>query len=192
MTPESFRYQFRNVIKEIPKICLLGIRDCFRGDLHGEAPSNFYDDSIVRWIDGDIKIYPASVDPGQYYINHALNPQGCARLKCGLWQYQLGEHHAHRALVQAEEVTVDRLDKLGKRVGEETGYFGINVHSGGPEYLVGRYSAGCQVIKTSEAWRDQWTDFFAPILTGLPIFRQVKVPYLLVDRLDAIPVDVVD
>lgn len=186
MTSDTFRYQFRNVLKDIPKICLLGIRQYNNSEI--KSPSTIYDDSIVRYIEGEIKIFTASVDPGSYYINHPLNPQGCAQLKCGLWSYAIGEHHTHKALVQAEEVTVDRLDRNGKRMGEESGYFGINIHSGGPEYLVGRYSAGCQVIKSTEAWKDEWTDFYGPILTAVEIFKQKRIPYLLVDKLEAIPV----
>lgn len=147
-----------------------------------------YDDAIVRYIDGEIKLFPASVDPGKYYIDHPINPQGCARLKCGLWAYALGEHHLFKALVQADEVTVDRLDKNGKKIREETGWFGINIHSGGPEYMVGRFSAGCQVIHTSEVWKAEWLNFFVPVMAGMELFKQKRVPYLLVDSLRAIPV----
>lgn len=187
MDLESFKYQFRNVLQDIPKIALLGIRDYISPDLRGESPSGVYDDAIVRCIDGDVKIFTASVDPGKFYINNPMNPQGCARLKCGLWHYQLGEHHSKKALVQASEMTVYRLDKFGISKGEESGFFGINLHSGGPEYLVGRYSAGCQVIKTSEPWKREWMEFFAPIEAAVEIFGQTKIPYLLVDKLEAIP-----
>lgn len=188
MNLDSFKHQFRNILKDLPKICLLGIRNYTRGNAYGDSPSDLYDDCIVRCIDNEIKIFEASVDPGSYFINHPMNPQGCARLKCGLWYYQLGEHHAHRALVQADEVTVHRIDKAGIKRGEETGFFGINIHSGGQEYLVGRYSAGCQVIKAGEAWKFQWTDFFEPIETGMKKSGQTRIPYLLVDKLEAIPV----
>jgi hypothetical protein len=163
MDIQSFKYQFRNyAIAKDCKILLLGIRGYLR---NGENLNSFniYDDAIVRCIDGDVKIFPASVDPGKYYINHPINPHGCAKLKSGLYSYAMGEHHAMKALVQANEVTVDRLDSGGKKVSEESGWFGINIHSGGPEYLVGRYSAGCQVIKTTEAWKAQWLDFFSPM-----------------------------
>ena len=189
MDLESFRYQFRKHFKELPKICLLGIRDYVDGSQHEKVPNNIYDDAIVSHVDGAIKIFTASVDPGKYFINHPMNPQGCARLKCGLWTYQIGEHHAHKALVQAEEVGVDRLDKQGKRVSEEHGWFGINLHAGGPEYLVGRYSAGCQVIKCKETWKDEWLDFFTPIKVGVEFYGQKRIPYLLVDRLEAIPAE---
>lgn len=182
MNLESFTDQFRNVLKEIPKICLLGIRGYENKDAF-KAPNNIYDDAIVSCIDGCVKVFTASVDPGKYYIDHPLNPQGCARLKCGFYHYQIGEHHARKALVQSSEVLIERLDKHGKRVSDESGFFGINIHSGGAEYLVGRYSAGCQVIKTSEAWKNEWLDFFTPILVGSEIYGQKKIPYLLVDRL---------
>lgn len=185
MTPETFRYQFRNVLKDFPKISLIGIRGYKYED--GENKIGIYDDAIVRCIDGVIKIFTASVDPGIYYINNPVNPSGCAKLQCGLWKYRLGEHHAHPALVQADEVTVDRLDKTGKRLCTDSGWFGINIHSGGAEYLVGRYSAGCQIIKTVEPWKGNWTEFFLPIFTATQVFEQKTIPYLLVDKLEAIP-----
>jgi hypothetical protein len=183
MTLESFRYQFRNLLKEMPKVCLLGVR----GYSSSENQTGIYDDAIIRFIEGEIKIFVASVDPGNFYINHPINPLGCARLKAGLYFYALGEHHAKRALVQAEEVNVDRLDSSGNKVRNDSGYLGINIHSGGPEYLVGRFSAGCQVIKTDEPWQCQWLDFFNPIVSALELFKQKRVPYLLVDKLEAIP-----
>lgn len=183
MTLEAFRYQYRKLMKDLPRVALIGIRG-----YNGVNEMGRYDDAIVRYIAGDIKLFPASVDPGKYYIDHPVNPQGCARLQCGLWQYQLGEHHARKALVQADEVTVDRLDQHGKRTHQETGYYGINVHSGGPEYLVGRFSAGCQVIHTNEVWKCQWLEFFDPIHATMLATGQKVVPYLLLDRLEAIPV----
>lgn len=185
MNLESFKYQFRNVLPNIPRICLLGIREYI---LPIKSTNDVtYNDAIVRCLDGEIKIFTASVDPGKYYIDHPLNPQGCAKLKCGLWHYQIGEHHSKRALVQADEMTVYRLDKHGGIKGEDHGYFGINLHSGGPEYLVGRYSAGCQVIKAFEPWKFEWLDFYNPIVSAVEIYKQTKIPYLLVDKLEAIP-----
>lgn len=187
MTLDSFRYQFRKHFLVQPKICLLGIRGAKSSD-YPNSITNIYDDLIIRYIGGDLMEFEASVDPGNHYVNHPINPSGCARLKCGLWSYQKGEHlHAHPALVQADEVTVDRLDKSGKKLCEDSGHFGINIHSGGPEYLVGRYSAGCQIIKTQEAWKDKWVDFYLPIFTAMEVYEQKHVPYLLVDTLKAIP-----
>lgn len=188
MELESFRYQFHKFYPVLPKISLLGIRG-YHTPAFPNPINDMYDDAIVRVIGDEIKIFQASVDPGSYYMLHPVNPQGCARLKCGLWQYKLGEHHNHPALVQADEVVVDRIDKEGKRLCEDHGYFGINIHSGGAEYLVGRYSAGCQIIKTPEVWKDKWQDFFLPIFAACGVFNQDKIPYLLIDRVEANPVD---
>lgn len=189
MTLDAFRYQFRKSLPDVPKIALLGVRGYKYEDGSTVNKLGIYDDSIIRHIDGELKIFTASVDPGKFYIDHPINPQGCARLQCGLWSYTVGEHlHSHKALVQADEVGVDRLDRDGKKLGQEYGYFGINIHSGGPEYLVGRYSAGCQVLRSDEPWKAQWLDFFTPIVSAVEIFKQKNIPYLLVDKLEAIPV----
>lgn len=186
MNLESFKFQFRNVLKDLPKVSLLGIRG-YQLDGAERNRINIYDDMIVCCINDEIALFPASVDPGEFYINHPLTPMGCAELKCGMWYYMIGEHHAKKALVQAQEVCVDRLDRRGKRLMQESGWFGINIHSGGPEYLVGRYSAGCQVIKTSECWKAEWLDFFNPIVSNMETYKQLKIPYLLVEKLEPIP-----
>jgi hypothetical protein len=183
--PESVAWQFSKYFpSEMPKVALLGIR----GYLDSENKMDIYDDLIIRWVDGQIAPFRCSVDPGSYYLNHPLNPQGCARLQCGLWSYTRGEHHTKRALVQADEVTIDRIDSDGRKKGEESGYFGINIHSGGPEYLVGRWSAGCQVLWTREPWKDEWTNFYDPLCAAMDIFNVNKIPYLLVDKLVAEPI----
>lgn len=181
MDPETFAWQFRTKLKTLPSVCLLGIR----GFLEPENKMDIYDDVIVRWIDGELTPFRASVDPGSYYLLHPLNPQGCARLQCGFWEYARGEHlHSHQALIQADEVTVDRLGKDGRFNGSDTGWFGINIHSGGNEYLVGRWSAGCQVIYTEEPWDAQWLEFFEPICGALAKSKQTRIPYLLIDDVE--------
>lgn len=186
MTPESVAFQFKNHFEVMPKVAILGVRG-YTVQGYMSAPNDIYDDAIISWIDGHIEIFRGSVDPGSYYLQHPLNPMGCARLKCGLWSYRIGEHLHKKALVQADEVIVHRIDKNGNKQSEDSGWFGINIHSGGAEYLVGRYSAGCQVIWTQEPWRNEWLKFFEPICSAMDLFKITKVPYLLIDTLQAIP-----
>lgn len=184
MTPETLVYQFRKHFPQMPRIALLGIR----GFLNPENKMDVYDDVIIRFIDGTISAFRASVDPGSYYLQNPVNEHGCARLQCGLWWYTRGEHHAKPAFVQLEEVTVDRLDPRGNKRMQDSGFFGVNIHSGGPEYLVGRYSAGCQVIWSEEPWKAQWLDFYVPLIGAMVDMGVSRIPYLLVDKLEAEPV----
>lgn len=187
MTPEGILAQFAAYPKVLDcPIKILGMR----GASGSGNRMGIYDDQIAYLIDKELKVFRASTDPGQYYINHPLNPQGCAQLQCGLWSYRLGMHHGiHPALVQADQVTVNRLDPKGVMVKSETGWFDIHIHSGGSwEFEVGRWSAGCQVIATDEAWADEWLEFFTPIQEACRYLKVTDIPYLLVDSLKPIPV----
>lgn len=179
--------QFRKtafVFTEYP-VKILGIRGNFLEE--GQSAENdmgIYDDLIVAIIGNQVTGFRASTDPGWYYINHPVNPKGCAQLQPGLWWYEAGLHHGHQAFVQSDAVGVNRLDEKGSVIEREIGWFGINIHSGGPEYRVGRYSAGCQVINSpQEPWGEAWRAFYDPIIKSLAQAEQRRIPYLLVDKL---------
>lgn len=127
---------------------------------HGRTAGRF-DDFITlfyrangEWI---LNTFPATTDPGTYWLHHPLSRLGTAILREGQYvkAYQLGKHqNQYRALVQRDVVTVLRdadrdaeLDLETHR--EETGYFGINIHRASVRNRpieVGRWSAGCQVV----------------------------------------------
>ncbi|MDD2707526.1 MAG: hypothetical protein PHV34_05905 [Verrucomicrobiae bacterium] len=161
---------------------LIGIRG-YRIGATGQNQIGRYDDLIIRVMGDDLAEFPASTDPGRYYIRHPANPRGCAMLRPGLWWYELGVHKGHAALTQADAVDVDRLDQNGDMRGADRGDFGINIHSGGSEDEVGAWSAGCQIIKTETPWRDKWLDFYEPLAAKVRSIGQSRIPYLLVDRL---------
>lgn len=127
---------------------------------HGRKPGRFDDFITVfyrsngEWI---LNVFPATTDPGGYWLDHPQSPLGTAILKEGqyLRSYQIGKHkNRYRALVQRAEVTVirdfDRDGELDFESGrEETGFFGINIHRASLRNRsidVGKWSAGCQVI----------------------------------------------
>ena len=122
---------------------------------------NAFDDSIYaiyrndkrQWV---VHSYQATTDPGLYWLNHPLNPNGTAILKCGQYRnsHMIGLHrNKYTALVQCGPVTVIRdadrngsLDMAGK---EDTGLFGINIHRAleeGETQHIDKFSAGCQVF----------------------------------------------
>jgi hypothetical protein len=112
-------------------------------------------------------MWRGTVDPGLPYTQDPLNAQGCAHLQDGRWEYMLGDHKGHEALVQAAPVTVWRdLDEdSGQDALEvvETGWFGINIHAGTGAH-VGEWSAGCQVVFSDNGWSGpQWTEFLETV-----------------------------
>jgi hypothetical protein len=132
--------------------------------------SNRFDDEIhVFYTKEDGKwnyhIFPATTDPGTFWLNNPMYPQGTAILAQGQNKdaYAIGLHNGkYEALVQVKPVTVirdyDRDAFLDFDNGvKETGNFGINIHraeSAGSTAYVDRYSAGCQVFKDAD-------DFYA-------------------------------
>ena len=161
-----------------------------------------YDDLIVRVVGEAVVRFRASTDPGWKYIARPVNPKGCAQLCCGDWNFQLGWHKRHPALVQAGVFKVNRLDARGRLASTESGDdFAINNHSGGSEYTVGGFSAGCQIVWVPEgAWGETWHRYFDPIADAImpgasrdatlyaeAVARKVNVPYRLTDRLPALP-----
>jgi hypothetical protein len=126
------------------------------------AKPNAFDDAIyVFYSDKDGKLiqhrFPATTDPGTYWLQNPMNPQGTAILKGGQYigSHAMGMHRGkYLALVQQRPLTVIRdydrnavLDFSNGR--EETGLFGINIHRAqetGTTKIVDHFSAGCQVF----------------------------------------------
>ncbi|MBT1688879.1 hypothetical protein [Dawidia soli] len=128
--------------------------------------SNQFDDEIhVFYTKSDGKwnyhVFPATTDPGTYWLNNPAYPQGTAILPQGQYReaYAIGKHRStYTALVQVLPLTVIRdynrdsiLDLFNGE--KQTGLFGINIHraeQSGTTAVIGRYSAGCQVFQNAQ------------------------------------------
>jgi hypothetical protein len=127
--------------------------------------SNRFDDEIhvfftkpdSKW---DYHIYPATTDPGTFWLNNPSFEQGTAILAQGQYRnaYAIGKHKGlYTALVQILPVTVirdyDRDAVLDFYNGtKQIGNFGINIHraeSFGETKFINKYSAGCQVFQNA-------------------------------------------
>ncbi|MFZ4696357.1 MAG: hypothetical protein ACOYMV_14650 [Verrucomicrobiia bacterium] len=184
MTPDGWKAQWEG--RDVGfRVALLGVRGYFLNEgKPGVNDLGIYEDAIIRRIGEDLTLWRASVDPGLKYVREPMNPKGCASLMSGLWWYEIGEHKNHPALTQACPVVVRRLDREGRPAQSESGFFGLNIHSGGAEYSVGGFSAGCQVIQSPEGpWGETWKRFFDPLSAAMRESKQTRVPYLLVDAL---------
>lgn len=123
---------------------------------------NQFDDTIQvlytrtdgKWTLGS---FPATTDPGTYWLQHWMNPAGTAILKPGQYKnsHRIGVHRGkYQALVQQNPVTVLRDTNKDAVVDynstkEQTGIFGINIHRAsviGVTKYIGKHSAGCQVL----------------------------------------------
>ncbi len=97
----------------------------------------------------------ATTEPGRYYTQYPLNPNGAARIAFGQYKaWRVGLHSGWQpALVQRGLVRLHRdKNKNGFRDNADPidigDHFGINHHSTQPNFSsasIGRYSAGCLV-----------------------------------------------
>lgn len=182
LTPAGAWAQFPT-IREGHQLRLLGVR----GYHHPEGNENGVYDDLIVVCDGPEKCenFRASVDPGRYYLQHPMKPEGCARLLPGLYWYRVGIHRGQNvALIQDAPVDVERLDPEGHTNVIENGvWIGANIHSGGSDEEVGRWSAGCQVIHSPEgAWSGTWERFLSLVANSLKEYKQTRIPYYLTDK----------
>ncbi len=151
------------------KCCLVGIRGYYL-DSMGKAGQNdrgIYDDAIFLLGPDMFIAFNANTDAAAYRT-------GIANLKKGKWLYKIGihglskpAHLRYKAMVQADAVTVQRDNK-----GDDTGWFGINIHKGGYNSVS---SLGCQTI-----YPDQWPSFISSVEAAMKRYSQKTIEYHLV------------
>jgi hypothetical protein len=163
--------------------------------------SNSFDDEVhvfYKKPDGkwNYHVYPATTDPGTFWLNNPSYEQGTAILAQGQYRnaYAIGKHKGlYTALVQIRPVAVirdyDRDALLDFYNGsKQTGNFGINIHraeSFGETKFINKYSAGCQVfqnakdfdefIKLCEQHRNLYGNSFTYTLVDLRSIRRVTL-----------------
>ena len=134
---------------------IVGIRaDSTTPNSFDDTLNIFYKTPDGRW---QFHQFPATTDPGTYWLLNPMGQQGTAILKHGQYvnSHKIGLHRGkYLALVQQRPITVIRnydrkaaLDFMNGK--EQTGIFGINIHHAsvnGTTKTVDKYSAGCQVF----------------------------------------------
>lgn len=136
-----------------------------------------FNDVLGVYIPKENKVILRSgtVDPGSYYINNPMNPDGCAVMKYGHYKdsYCVGKHKGYDALVQCKPIDFYRITKVkfsldNKDVprgkwkiivkGAElyNQLIGANQHRANPNTVstdVGQWSAGCQVTNQPKEYK---------------------------------------
>lgn len=125
----------------------------------GGATNTFNDALGVYYLDYGhspcLQYWPATTDPGFFYLEHPENVNGTAIVVPGQYadSHIVGKHHGqYRALVQNTSIKVyrdnnkdDTYDMNPKSI--QGGIFGINIHHAGAHSTqVADWSAGCQVF----------------------------------------------
>ena len=189
MTPADFKPLWSGQRAADSPLKLVGVR----GALEIGHPNrvDIYDDLIfvVDENAGTVTAWLASVDPSLPLILNPINPDGCAQLVDGVHLFGRGIHKGNTAwpcLIQAEDFTIDRLDTNGNVKGQESGDFGIHLHSGGTGTDTKRFSAGCQIIHNGDGYFQDptWSGFIQTIYAAMKAAGIAVVPYLLMDAAD--------
>jgi len=145
---------------------IVGVRNGATGD---EVTNKFDDCMTLSYqIDGEwhFNCWKCTTDPGKYWTEHLLNPDGVAILKEGQYRgsHMIGLHQGkYEALKQKSPVTVyrdknmdDEYDLLEENI--HKGIYGINIHKAGTwkdgSVQVDKWSAGCQVFSKESDFND--------------------------------------
>jgi peptidoglycan hydrolase-like protein with peptidoglycan-binding domain len=131
-----------------------------------------------------------------YYTQNPEDRFGVARLVPGLWTFKRGLHKGqYPALVQNEKMVLLRDTNEDFNFDWDSdylqvGFFGINNHAGGG-MSVGKWSAGCQVVKgdiaggASRSWESgPWTTYYKRATMAVnSVYKYVLVPYNWIDKI---------
>jgi hypothetical protein len=154
---KALKFKSYEIYSRPYELNILGVRaDSIIPNRFDDEIHLFFKNKSGQWIH---YIFSATTDPGTYWLNNPVHPQGTAILMQGQYKeaYQVGLHRGqYYALVQREPVTVirdyDRNAILDFQNGRKnTGLFGINIHRAsinGTTKTVDNYSAGCQVLSS--------------------------------------------
>lgn len=170
--PRQTKKQTEDLIKNIDApVVIVGVRGYYKkmGPDAGENDINIYDDALFVWSTNGHMSFNANTDP-------SVRRPRVAKLKVGVWHYRLGTHNITKAksrqypaLVQAAPVTV-----LRQGGGEDTGWFGINIHRGGRTTTS---SLGCVTLPVS-----QWDGFYNLIRAEMLRAKVSRVPFILTEN----------
>lgn len=176
------------IFKEPFKLNIWGVRS------RNEKPNSFDDELHVfyrlpqrlKWV---YFVFKCTTDPGTYWLNNPMNPQGTAMLAPNQYvdAYKIDLHRGkYYALCQRlGKVEVIRdynrnaiLDFYNGKL--DVGKFGINIHRAnktGTTYTVDNHSAGCQVFQKAKEF-----DFFMKLCEMHKKVHGNKFTYTLIDK----------
>ncbi len=178
------------IFKDYKKLNIWGFRS------KNVIPNQFDDELHVFFVEDRRPVrkwrhfvFPVTTDPGTYWLDNPMNPQGTAMLAPNQYldTYKIDLHRGkYYALCQRlGKVEVIRdydrdavLDFYNGK--KETGKFGINIHRArktGSTFRVDNHSAGCQVFKNAADF-----NFFMKLCEMHREIHGNKFSYTLVDQ----------
>lgn len=180
MLPNSRPQRKREeLLSQIPKpvdpkypLYVVGVRGYYTDSMgvKGKNDRAIYDDAIFVVSPKVFQSFNGNTDPSAQF------KKGLAMLKPDTYYaHKIGAHKGYQALAQwAGKVTVAR-----DGVGDDTGFFGINIHRGG---VTTTSSEGCQTIPPA-----QWKEFIELVVSEAKRiygkdWSKVTIPYVLFEE----------
>lgn len=139
---------------------IIGIRN-------DSAKPNSFDDMICvlfkdEYGDDTLLCFPATTDPGLYWLKHPMHAEGTAIMVEGRYEqaYKLGTHKGYKALQQVGKINFVRDNDLDNELDFDStkkihAVIHANIHRAAEKEnsaLVEKWSAGCQVIQ--KGWQE--------------------------------------
>jgi len=173
---------------------ILGVRS-------NEDRPNTYDDKFYEF-EGEnfIRVLTGTTNAGERYLRGGFlryNKYGTAILKANEWYYNVWRWGLHRGKMTAlrqtgAKVKVHRDGNKNNKSEEigpvHKGWYGINYHSNTynfsiknmkiVKWIIGDWSAGCQVINSREKYKEQMDWYESALKTG----QQKFVSYCLINE----------
>ena len=172
---------------------IIGVRsDIERANRFDDGLYVIYKNTLKDW---EVRLYKITTDPGTYWLKNPMKVTGTAILVPNQYRsaYKIGLHRgSYEALVQRGKNPIkiyrdsnkdEILDMSRDTVTE--GWYGINIHKAGADSkIVEKWSAGCQVFKTSSDFKDfmtlvrrsekYWGEWFSYTLLEEKDFKDCK------------------
>lgn len=189
------RVKSLDTFKYIPKgRWILGVRS-------NEDTYNVYDDKFYEFEGEEfIRVVTGTTNAGANVLAGGYlkySKKGVAVLKADEWYYGVWSYGMHRGKIPAllqigRRVKVYRDGNKNRKVEEignyESGWFGINYHTNTynfslanlkvVQWLIGNWSAGCQVVNNRMAYLEQMHHFKELLESG----KQIMVTYCLINE----------
>lgn len=159
---DEIKLKFQELGYQLPTgLHFVGIRSVTNININnsGVQTKNKFADlvGVVNSNTGEVKFFPATTVPGQYYLQNFFEGQSrTAILKPGQYNsvYKIGQHNGQYKAFRESQPYVIYTDRNKDDVPDATpqnatGTFGMNLHRASANSVtqnVGQYSAGCQVF----------------------------------------------
>jgi len=151
---------------------IVGVRGYYLDSMgvKGKNDRAIYDDALFVVSPNVFRSFNGNTDPSAQF------KKGLAMLKPGVWYaHKIGLHKGYQALSQQ----MDKVTVIRDGVGEDTGFFGINIHRGGVNTTS---SEGCQTIPPA-----QWKEFIDLVVAEAKRiyganWNKERIPYVLIDE----------